>query len=128
MSAVEDSSFGDELLRIIRAEIAAYDARKDEASRLRRAADEAAAKADQAAKGARVKNATGADAFGDHLRAESLNRLISRQLQRAREGETTIVVNNSGGTASEDVRIRERGRRRLVEWLRGRRATPGGAR
>ncbi|MBV0920636.1 hypothetical protein KC238_25600, partial [Mycobacteroides chelonae] len=46
-------SIGQELVRIIRTEIRAYDERKDKAVRLRKVADEAVAKADEAAKAAR---------------------------------------------------------------------------
>lgn len=53
MSSTKQPSIGEELVRIIRAEIRAYDRRKDEASRLRRVADEAVAKADRAADAAR---------------------------------------------------------------------------
>lgn len=128
MSAGGDRSFGEELLRIIRAEIADYDRRKDNATRLRRAADEAVVKADRAAKDARVKNATGAEGFSDHLTAQAVDRLIGRQLQRAGQGKTTIVVNNSRATEDGTGTGRVRAPRRLFGWLRGRDATRGGAR
>ncbi len=127
MSA-QDQSIGQELVRIIRAEIRAYDERKDEAVRLRKVADQAVAEADRAAKDARVKNATGAEGFSDHLTAQAVDRLIGRQLQRAGQGKTTIVVNNSRATEDGTGTGRVRAPRRLFGWLRGRDATRGGAR
>lgn len=53
MSTAKDQSIGEELIRIIRAEIRAYDERKDDAVRLRAVADQAVAEAEQAAKAAR---------------------------------------------------------------------------
>lgn len=80
MSAANDRSIGEQLVRIIRAEIAAYDRRKDEAVRLRQIADRAVAKADQAADGAR--NSTPdpllAGLVGD-VNAQAIDKLFPRQ-------------------------------------------------
>ncbi|MEX3756303.1 hypothetical protein ABFW00_10735 [Mycobacteroides abscessus] len=51
--STKEPSFGEELIRIIRSEIRAYDERKDEAVRLRKVADQAVAEAERAAKAAR---------------------------------------------------------------------------
>ncbi|WP_232785465.1 hypothetical protein [Mycobacteroides chelonae] len=80
MSAANQQSIGQELVRIIRAEIRAYDERKDEAIRLRLIADEAVAKADRAAKAAResTPDPLHAALVGD-LNAQMLDALFRRQ-------------------------------------------------
>lgn len=89
MSTAKDQSIGEELIRIIRAEIRAYDERKDEAVRLRAVADEAVAEADQAAKAARDSkphtigaaiSATVGAAFGiGDTSAQAIDALFERQ-------------------------------------------------
>ncbi len=84
MSAANDRSIGEELVRIIRAEIAAYDRRKDEAVRLRKVADQAVAEADRAATNARdSKPGSIGDvisaAFGGDLNAQAIDALFRRQ-------------------------------------------------
>ncbi|MFA4084212.1 hypothetical protein ONA92_21175 [Mycobacteroides salmoniphilum] len=84
MSAASERSFGEELVRIIRAEIAAYDRRKDEAVRLRKVADQAVAEADRAATNARdSKPGSIGDvisaAFGGDLNAQAIDALFPRQ-------------------------------------------------
>lgn len=80
MSAGKQPSIGEELIRIIRSEIHAYDRRKDEALRLRRVADEAVVKADHAAEAAR--NSTPdpllAGLTGD-VNAQAIDALFRRQ-------------------------------------------------
>lgn len=79
MSA-QDQSIGQELVRIIRAEIRAYDERKEEAVRLRKVADEAVTKADQAAKAARESTPDPIHAaFVGDLNAQSLDALFRLQ-------------------------------------------------
>ncbi|MDB2211743.1 hypothetical protein [Mycobacteroides abscessus] len=84
MSA-QDRSIGQELVRIIRAEIRAYDERKDEAVRLRKVADEAVAEADQAAKAARestpdpISAAIGAVCGLGDTNAQVIDALLRRQ-------------------------------------------------
>lgn len=51
--STKEPSLGEELMRIIRSEIRAYDERKDEAVRLRKVADQAVAEAERAAEAAR---------------------------------------------------------------------------
>lgn len=79
-----ERSLGEELVRIIRAEIAAYDGRKDEAVRLRKVADQAVAEADRAATNARdSKPGSIGDvisaAFGCDLNAQAIDALFRRQ-------------------------------------------------
>lgn len=83
MSA-QDQSIGQELVRIIRAEIRAYDRRKDEAVRLRKVADQAVAEADRAATNARdSKPGSIGDvisaAFSGDLNAQAIDALFRRQ-------------------------------------------------
>lgn len=84
MSTASERSFGEELVRIIRAEIAAYDRRKDDAVRLRKVADQAVAEADRAATNARdSKPGSIGDvisaAFGGDLNAQAIDALFRRQ-------------------------------------------------
>lgn len=84
MSTAKDQSIGEELIRIIRAEIRAYDERKDDAVRLRKVADQAVAEAEQAAKAAReskpnsIGGAISAAIVGD-LNAQAIDALFKRQ-------------------------------------------------
>lgn len=83
MSTSSERSIGAELVRIIRDEIRAYDERKDEAARLRRIADEAVARADQAATNVRDSkpnsvSAAISAAFGD-TNAQAIDKLFPRQ-------------------------------------------------
>ncbi|MGH3954488.1 MAG: hypothetical protein ACRDTI_10680 [Mycobacterium sp.] len=85
MSTQNERSIGEQLVRIIRSEIRAYDERKDDALRLRRIADEAVAKADQAAKAARESKPDPISAAIDAVcgigdkSAQSLDALFERQ-------------------------------------------------
>lgn len=84
MSAANERSIGQELVRIIRDEIRAYDERKDEAVRLRKVADQAVAEAERAAKAAReskpnsIGGAISAAIVGD-LNAQAIDTLFERQ-------------------------------------------------
>ncbi|SHY52751.1 Uncharacterised protein [Mycobacteroides abscessus subsp. abscessus] len=84
MSTAKNQSIGEELIRIIRAEIRAYDERKDDAVRLRAVADQAVAEAEQAAKAAReskpnsIGGAISAAIVGD-LNAQAIDALFKRQ-------------------------------------------------
>ncbi|WP_100510854.1 hypothetical protein [Mycobacteroides abscessus] len=95
MSTANERSIGEELIRIIRSEIRAYDERKDEAVRLRKVADEAVAKADQAAKAAReskpnsVGDAFSAAIVGD-LNAQAIDTLFERQHKPLVDFTTTV--------------------------------------
>ncbi|GLE58959.1 hypothetical protein NJBCHELONAE_42690 [Mycobacteroides chelonae] len=94
MSA-QDQSIGQELVRIIRAEIRAYDERKDEAVRLRKVADQAVAEAERAAKAAReskpnsIGGAISAAIVGD-LNAQAIDALFERQQKPLVDFTTTV--------------------------------------
>jgi hypothetical protein len=81
MSAASERSIGEELVRIIRAEIAAYDGRKDDAVRLRKVADEAVARADQAATNVRDAKPGPiiSTAFAGDPNAQAIDALFRRQ-------------------------------------------------
>ncbi|AMU62779.1 hypothetical protein P5V63_21865 [Mycobacteroides abscessus subsp. abscessus] len=76
MSAANERSIGQELVRIIRDEIRAYDERKDEAVRLRKVADQAVAEAERAAKAARESKP---NSIGGDLNAQAIDTLFERQ-------------------------------------------------
>lgn len=106
MSNANDRSIGEELVRIIRAEIRAYDERKDEAVRLRRAADEAVANADQAHANMRdaKPNSIGemfSAAFSGDTNAEAIDALFERQQKSHVDFATTV------STASVDELLRQ---------------------
>ncbi|GLE57226.1 MULTISPECIES: hypothetical protein [Mycobacteroides] len=78
MSA-QDQSIGQELVRIIRAEIRAYDERKDKALHLRRIADEASVMADEAAKDARDSVPGPLAGLTGDVNAQVIDSLLRRQ-------------------------------------------------
>ncbi|RIR58243.1 Uncharacterised protein [Mycobacteroides abscessus subsp. abscessus] len=95
MSTAKDRSIGEELILIIRAEIRAYDERKDEALRLRKVADRAVAEAERAAEAAReskpnsIGGAISAAIVGD-LNAQAIDALFERQQKPLANFTTTI--------------------------------------
>ncbi|SIE20268.1 hypothetical protein [Mycobacteroides abscessus] len=95
MSTANERSIGQELVRIIRSEIRAYDERKDEALRLRKVADQAVAEAERAAKAAReskpnsIGGAISAAIVGD-LNAQAIDALFERQQKPLVDFTTTV--------------------------------------
>lgn len=92
-------SFGEELLRIIREEIADYDARKAkeaEAARLQRVADKAQIEAEFAARSAAAPDFSRLPLFGPEPRVIALNAAADR-LAKGRSG-ATYNINTAPGT------------------------------
>ncbi|ORA64137.1 hypothetical protein [Mycobacteroides franklinii] len=94
MSAANDRSIGEELVRIIRAEIAAYDRRKDDAVRLRKVADQAVAEADRAATNARDSKpdpiTAAFKAFAGDPNAQAIDALFKRRQKPHVDFTTTV--------------------------------------
>lgn len=117
MSTAKDRSIGQELVRIIRAEIRAYDERKDEAVRLRKVADQAVAEADRAAKAARestpdpISAAIGAVCGIGDTNAQAIDALLQRQ------GKPHVDVATTVSTASVDELLRQQRQQLVADGL-----------
>lgn len=117
MSADKQPSIGEELLRIIRAEIRAYDERKDEALRLRRIADAAVAEADGAAKAARESkpNSIGdvlSAAFIGDMNAQAIDALFKRQPRP----HVDFTTNVTAATVDELLRNQQQSAEETAAW------------
>lgn len=107
MTVSPEKSFGEELLRIIRAEIADYDARKKreaEVERLQRVAKSAAIEAESAARLVDLPDLSGV-LMGD-VRAKELDALADRlaTVSNAKGTGSQVTYNISGTDPSEAVR------------------------
>lgn len=99
MSAANERSLGEQLVRIIRDEIREYDRRKERAAELRRIADEAVAKADRAADAAR--NLT-PDPLANALVGDANAKAIDALL-RGRQHQQHVHFNVGGNKAVREV-------------------------